>query len=83
MNIVTNFKKQMKSLIIAGALLILVGIFYATGNSDVPQVVLDKGATETDAIIASAGIGLASLLIPVAVILALFMGVITKYVIKN
>lgn len=82
-SIVTNFGKQKKSLITTGLMAVLALIFYAMGDSEIPQSVIDKGATEGDAVMASAGISLTMFLIGIAVVLAVFMGFVTKYVLKK
>jgi len=82
-SVVTNFQKQKKSLFTAALLIALAGIFYAMGDAEIPQSVIDKGATKEDAIFASAGINLTLFLSAIAVTLAVFMGSITKYVLKK
>ena len=84
LSIVTNFGKQKKSLITAGILGALVLIFYSMNTgSTVSKALAEKGATDSDAVMASAGIGLFMLLFIVAAVLALFLGPIMKYVIKK
>ena len=84
LSIVTNFGKQKKSLITAGILGALVLIFYSMNTgSTVSKALAEKGARDSDAVMASAGIGLFMLLFIVAAVLALFLGPIMKYVIKK
>jgi len=82
-SVVTNFQKQKKSLFTAALLIALAGIFYATADAEIPQSVIDLGTTKEDAIFASAGINLTLFLSAIAVTLAVFMGYITKYVLKK
>ncbi|MEZ4938132.1 MAG: hypothetical protein R2799_11125 [Crocinitomicaceae bacterium] len=84
MALITNFGKNKKSLLSTGIIAILVGIFYGINSgSTVSKALAEKGNTDTDAVIASSGIGLFILLFVIAVILAIFMGPIMKYVIKK
>jgi hypothetical protein len=83
-SIVTNFGKQKKSLITAGIMGVLVAIFYGMNTSStVSKALAEKGATDSDAVMASSGIGLTMFLIVIAILLAVFMGFITKYVLKK
>lgn len=83
-SIVTNFNKNKKSLITAGIMGVLVAIFYGMNSgSTVSKALAEKGNTDSDAVIASTGIGLFLVLFSVALVLAVFMGVIMKYVIKK
>ena len=83
LSIATNFGKQKKSLITAGILGVFVAIFYGMNSSStVSKALLEKGATDGDAVMASSGIALTLFLIVLAC-LALAMGPIMKYVIKK
>lgn len=84
LSIVTNFGKQKKSLITAAVMGIIAAIFYGMNTgSTVSPALAEKGATDGDAVMASTGIGLTLFLIFLAIILAVFMGIVTKYVLKK
>ncbi len=83
-SIVTNFHKNKKSLITAGIMGVLVAIFYSMNTgSTVSKALAEKGATDSDAVLASSGIALTIFMITVAWLLWMFMGLIMKYVIKK